>query len=230
MCSSDLVSYRGAFDGSDLWLSDWTFASQADLIPHRPALGDATHTVTVTGNLTGTNNWFRTNTYVLNGFVYVLDGGVLNIEPGTVVRGKAGTGLNSASLFITRGAKIFANGTAHSPIVFCSENDDLEDPNDIPLWQRGLWGGVVIYGKSVLNTASDATGNTSSPKYDVFEGLPDSVVSGQNINRYGGNDDNDNSGVFRYVSIRNSSTVILPNKEINALSLCAVGRDRKSVV
>ena len=218
------VSYRGAFDDSDLWLSDWTFASQADLIPHRPALGDATHTVVVTGNLTGTNKWFRTNTYVLNGFVYVLEGGVLNIEPGTVVRGKAGTGLNSASLFITRGAKIFANGTAHSPIIFCSENDDLEDPNDIALWQRGLWGGVVIYGKSVLNTASDATGNTSSPKFDLFEGLPNTVINGQQINAYGGNDDNDNSGVFRYVSIRNSSTVILPNKEINGLSLCAVGR------
>ena len=40
-------------------------------------------------------------------------------------------------------------------------------------------------------------------------------------------DENDNSGVFRYVSIRNSSTVILPNKEINGLSLCAVGRGTK---
>ena len=181
-------------------------------------------TIQVSGNLTGTINWINTNEYVLNGFVYVLDGGILNIEPGTVIRGKAGTGLNSASLFITRGAKIFANGTRAKPIIFCSETDDLLDPNDIPLWQRGLWGGVVIFGKSVLNTASDATGNTSSPKFDLFEGLPNTVVSGQQINAYGGNDDNDNSGVFRYVSIRNSSTVILPNKEINALSLCAVGR------
>ena len=49
-------------------------------------------------------------------------------------------------------------------------------------------------------------------------------MDGQHLNRFGGNDDNDNSGVFRYVSIRYSSTVILPNKEINGLSLCAVGR------
>jgi hypothetical protein len=181
-------------------------------------------TIQVIGNLSGTINWRNTNEYVLNGFVYVLDGGVLNIEPGTVIRGKAGVGLNSAALFITRGAKIFANGTAHSPIIFCSEADDLLDPNDIPLWTRNLWGGVVIYGRSVLNTPSDVNGQTANPKYDLFEGLPDTVVNGQNVNRYGGNDDNDNSGVMRYVSIRNSSTVILPDKEINALSLCAVGR------
>ena len=221
------VNYRGAFDDKDLWLSDWTFASQVGLVPHRPQLGDTAHTVNVTGNLSGVINWYRTNTYVLNGFVYVLPGGVLNIEPGTVVRGKAGTGLNSSCLFITQGAKIFAEGTAHSPIIFCSEADDLDDPNDIALWQRGLWGGIVVYGKSVLNTASDVKGNAASPKYDLFEGLPDTVVDGANLNRYGGSDDNDNSGVIRYVSIRNSSTVILPDKEINGLSLCAVGRGTK---
>jgi len=71
----------------------------------------------------------------------------------------------------------------------------------------------VIYGRSVLNTASDVTGNAASPKYDVFEGLPDAQVNGQFVNRFGGNDDNDNSGVFRYVSIRYSSTVILPTRK-----------------
>ena len=181
-------------------------------------------TIQVTANMTGTNNWYNTNEYVLNGFIYVLTNSVLNIQPGTVVRGKAGTGLSSASLFITQGAKIFANGTRAKPIIFTSETDDLVDPNDIPLYTRNLWGGIVLYGRSVLNTASDVTGNAASPKYEVFEGLPDNQVSGQFINRYGGNDDNDNSGVMRYCSIRYSSTVILPNKEINALSLCAVGR------
>jgi len=181
-------------------------------------------TIDVTANMSGTVNWYNTNEYVLNGFIYVLEGGVLNIEPGTVIRGKAGTGLNSAALFITRGAKIFANGTAHSPIIFTSETDDLDDPNDIPIYARNLWGGVVIYGKATINTSSDVAGNAAAPKYDVFEGLPDSQVGTQFVNRFGGNDDNDSSGVMRYCSIRHSSTVILPNKEINALSLCAVGR------
>jgi hypothetical protein len=186
-----------------------------------PALGDI---VQVTSNLTGNVRWVNANEYVLNGFIYVLADSTLTIEPGTVVRGKAGTGLNSSALFVTQGAKLLANGTRAKPIVFCSENDDLSDPGDIPLWQRGLWGGIVIFGNAVLNTSSDVAGNAASPKYDTFEGLPDTVVNGQHLNRFGGNDDNDNSGVFRYVSIRNSSTVILPNKEINGLSLCAVGR------
>jgi hypothetical protein len=184
-------------------------------------------TIQVSGNLAGTSNWYNTNEYVLNGFVYVLTNGVLNIEPGTVVRGKAGTGLDSSALFITQGAKIYANGTRNKPIIFTSETDDLTDPYDLPLWQRGLWGGIVVMGKSVLNTASDVGGNAASPKYDIFEGLSDTQVSGQFINRFGGNDDNDNSGVIRYVSIRYPGTVILPNKEINGLSLCAVGRGTK---
>src|SRR6185436_19384806 len=133
----------------------------------------------------------------------------------------------SATLFITRGAKIFANGTRAKPIIFCSENDDLTDTTDLPLWQRGLWGGIVIFGKSVLNTASLTVGNAASPKFDRFEGLGDTIVGSQHLNDFGGNDDNDDSGVMRYVSIRNSSTQILPDKEINGLSLCAVGRGTK---
>jgi hypothetical protein len=188
------------------------------------ALGAKADTVQITTNLTGNVTWYNTNEYVLNGFIYVLTNSTLTIEPGSVIRGKAGTGLNSAALFITQGAKIFANGTRAKPIVFTSETDDLTDPNDIPLWTRNLWGGVVIYGRSVLNTSSDVAGNAAPIKYDTFEGLPDTVVNGQHLDRFGGNDDDDNSGVFRYVSIRYSSTVILPNKEINGLSLAAVGR------
>jgi len=218
------VAYKGAFETDDLWIADWTFASQVGLVPRRPTLDDTAHIIQIAANLSGDVHWYRTNTYVLNGFIYVLTNSTLTIEPGTVIRGKAGTGLDSAALFITQGAKIFANGTPHSPIIFTSETDDLDDPSDIPLFTRNLWGGIVLYGRSVLNTASDVTGNAASPKYDLFEGLPDTQVSGQFVNRFGGNDDDDNSGVIRYVSIRYSSTVILPNKEINALSLCAVGR------
>src|SRR5882672_2249019 len=107
-------------------------------------LSAAADTIQVTNNLTGTVTWRNTNEYVLNGFIYVLANSVLTIEPGTVVRGKAGTGLDSAALFITQGAKIFANGTRAKPIIFTSETDDLSDPNDIPLYTRNLWGGIVL--------------------------------------------------------------------------------------
>ena len=75
------------------------------------ALAAKADTIEVTANLTGSATWSNTNEYVLNGFVYVLAGAELTIEPGTVIRGKAGTGLSSSALFITQGAKIFANGT-----------------------------------------------------------------------------------------------------------------------
>src|ERR1044071_8823643 len=136
-------------DNWQRWLSGLALAIALAVAP--TALGG---TVQVTVNLTGTVTWYSTNEYVLNGFIYVLSNSVLNIEPGTVIRGKAGTGLNSSALFITRGAKIFANGTRAKPIIFTSESDDLSDPNDIPLYTRNLWGGIVLYGRSVLNTAS----------------------------------------------------------------------------
>ena len=162
---------------------------------------------------------------MLSGFVYVLEGASLTIEAGTVVKGKPGADANTSCLIVTTGGKIFANGTRTRPIIFTAEADDVTDPDDLPIFQRGLWGGVVVMGKSVLNTPSDVIGAAASPKYDVFEGLPTATqINGQFVNRFGGNDDNDSSGVMRYVSIRHAGVVFLPNKELNGLSLCAVGR------
>ena len=98
------------------------------------ALGAEADIIQVTTNLTGNVTWVNTNEYVLNGGIYVLSNASLTIEPGTVVRGKPGTGTNNVSaLFITQDAKIFANGTRAKPIIFTAESDDLTDPNDIPL-------------------------------------------------------------------------------------------------
>ena len=211
--------YKGAFDGNDLWISGWTFLAQKGFVAARGA-----NTIQVTANISGSVNWYRTNEYVLNGFIYVLNGAALNIEAGTVIKGKPGTDAATKCLIVTSGGKIFANGTANNPIIFTAEADDVSDPTDLPLFQRGLWGGVVLLGKSVLNTTTDAAGNAASPKYEVFEGLPDTQISGQFVNRFGGNDDNDSSGVMRYVSIRHAGVVFQPNKELNGLSLGAVGR------
>ena len=90
------------------------------------ALAAHADTIDITTNLTGNVTWYNTNEYMLNGFIYVLTNSTLTIEPGTVIRGKSGTGLSSAALFITQGAKIFANGTRAKPIIFTSETDDLD--------------------------------------------------------------------------------------------------------
>ena len=186
----------------------------------------ATTTNIVSGAITTTTNWSSTNVYVLSGPVYVLSNAVLNIEAGTVVKGATNaTAATSAALYVCTGGKINANGTANSPIIFTSILDDVNDPFDLSPYQRGLWGGIVMFGKAKLNTASDAGGNAASPKYDVYEGLDGTlVVGGQNVFRFGGNDDDDNSGVLRYVSIRHGGKVLESAKEINGLSLGAVGR------
>ncbi|MBI5387300.1 MAG: hypothetical protein HZA90_21780 [Verrucomicrobia bacterium] len=213
------VAYAGAFDGNNLWIDGWTALSEYGFLPPRDA-----NFVQVTAPVSGTANWYRTNEYVLNGQIYVLDGGVLNIEAGTVVKGKPGGTNEFSALLVARGGKIYAEGTPENPIIFTAEQDDVYDPSDLGIYSRALWGGVVIFGQAVLNMAADSAGNLATPKYEVYEGLSDIQINGQNVNRFGGNDDHDNSGVLRYVSIRHGGVKILPNKEINGLSLGAVGR------
>src|SRR5436190_20689548 len=184
----------------------------------------------ITGILSGTNNWYRTNTYMLNGMVIVRSNAVLNIEAGTIIKGHdipPGDSTNVSSLVICRGAKIYAEGTPQNPIIFTADVDDTTLPDELPIWgptARGLWGGLVILGRTTINSAANAAGNAASPKYEVYEGLPDVVDGGEALLRFGGTDDDDNSGILRYVSIRHGGRALFPNKEINGLSLGAVGR------
>ncbi|MFQ5640118.1 MAG: T9SS C-terminal target domain-containing protein, partial [bacterium] len=155
--------------------------------------------------------WTSDNAYVLNGFVFVDSSATLTIEPGTVIKGKPGQGENASALIVARGGQIFANGTPTQPIIFTAEADDVNDPNDLPLDARGLWGGLIILGRAGLN---------STPGQTAIEGIPTTEIRGL----YGGNDDADNSGVIRYVSIRYGGTDIGAGNEINGLTLGGVGR------
>ena len=198
------------------------------------ALPGRAATITVpAGGLTGTHSWTANNEYVLDGFVYLLEGAVLNIEAGTVIRGKPGTAPNYGALFVCRGSKINALGTRLKPIIFTAEEDDISDPFDVPLADesgggRGLWGGVVILGKARINRPdAEASGSGTNPDgslFQLYEGLGDTLVGGQSVHRFGGNDDNDSSGCLRFVSIRYSGKALESNKEINGLSMAGVGR------
>ena len=108
--------------------------------------------IPVSGYLTGTNNWWRTNIYTLNGMVFVRSNGVLNIEAGTVIKGhNLGTfSTNVAALVVCRGGKIFAEGTPQNPIIFTADVDDTTFPDDLDIYQRGLWGGLVILGRTEM--------------------------------------------------------------------------------
>ncbi|MHC1731545.1 MAG: Ig-like domain-containing protein [Bacteroidales bacterium] len=158
--------------------------------------------ITVSGDITSDTKWYAQAKYLLSGYVYVKNNAVLTIEPGTVIKGVSNS---KATLIIERGSKIMAAGTLEKPIVFTS---------DKPAGQRatGDWGGLVICGKARTN------------KHDDGEGV--GIAEGGIGSKYGGTDDNDNSGVLQFVRIEFpgiplSSTA---NSEINGLTLYSVGK------
>ncbi len=167
-----------------------------------------TETITDNGGGTGTTTWTKDKTYIIEGFVFVNDGQILTIEPGTIVRGRTGQGENASALIIARGGKIIAEGTMEEPIVFTVEGDDLK--GSVPIHTKGLWGGLILLGRASVNTAAGEA---------HIEGIPVSEDRGV----YGGLADDDNSGILQYLSIRHGGTNIGEGNEINGLTLGGVG-------
>jgi hypothetical protein len=157
---------------------------------------------------TGTVTWTKDKEYVIEGFVFVNDGQTLTIDPGTVVRFKAGEGENASALIVSRGGKIKAEGTADEPIIFTAESDDLI--LSVEKEKRGLWGGLIILGNAPINVKGGEA---------AIEGIPFSEPRGV----FGGPDENDDSGVLKYVSIRHGGTNIGDGNEINGLTLGGIG-------
>lgn len=175
--------------------------------------------VRVTSNISTNTIWTTGKCYILEGRIAVLDGVTLIIQPGVVVKGEAGTGANATALLIARGAKLMAEGTASQPIIFTAESDkimpgQIVSPN-MDETITGLWGGVLVCGKAKIS-ASNSTGDVSEVQ---IEGIPTSDANGL----YGGNDDADNSGVLKYISIRHGGSNIGAGNEINGLTLGGVG-------
>ncbi len=162
------------------------------------------------GQGTGTTTWTADKEYLLDGFVFVNDGQVLTIEAGTVIRAKTGQGEYASALIVARGGQIMAEGTVDAPIIFTCAGDDLE--GSVPVKSQGLWGGVIILGEAPINTSSGEA---------HIEGIPSVEFRGI----YGGSKDDDNSGVFKYVSIRHGGTNIGDGNEINGLTLGGVGNE-----
>jgi hypothetical protein len=144
------------------------------------------------------------NTYVLRGTVYVVDGAKLTIEPGVIIHGEKSS---RGALVITKGTQILANGTVDKPIVFTS---DAATP------QRGDWGGIVILGRAKTNSSFNGVIGIGE-----IEG---GVNNAEGLGTYGGADDNDNSGVLKYVRIEYAGYAFLPDKELNGLTMGGVGK------
>lgn len=152
------------------------------------------------------------NTYILKGLVYMVGNHTMTIEPGVVIKGNY-AGADVAALIITRGSKIVAQGTANEPIVFTSNS-----PNP----QSGDWGGIVLCGKAAINTSYLGTNGLYQVEGGIDNSFGDGLAgSGDAVAPSPVNDDN--SGVLSYVRIEYAGYAFQPDKEINSLTMAAVG-------
>jgi len=171
-------------------------------------------TINVTSNVTTNTTWETGKVYILTSRITVVSGVTLTIEPGTIIKGQAGTGANATALIIARGAKIMAEGTEASPIIMTSIADEIEagqiDGGNLDIDLDGLWGGLIVLGNAPISADASSV---------QIEGIPPSDQNGL----YGGSDAADNSGVIKYVSIRHGGANIGEGNEINGLTLGGVG-------
>jgi len=191
------------------------------------------------GDLTATNTILTCDkTYILDNKIYVPAGKTLTIQPGTVIKGApTGNPANANAILVNRDGKIFASGTESCPIIFTAQADPLD--GTYALTNKGQWGGIVILGKAKNNLTTAA--NYSAAGTVGFNGTTGTGVNGGDgigfiegftaadaRNLYGmppgQEDDNDNSGVMRYVSIRHAGATVGANNELNGLTLGSVGR------
>ncbi|KGE87071.1 MAG: hypothetical protein ACE362_10200 [Phaeodactylibacter xiamenensis] len=183
------------------------------------------NTIILRENITEDATWTSDKTWVLGGRITVEAGATLTIQPGTVIKGEAGTGANATALLIARNATLLAEGTANAPIIFTSVADeitpervasgDFTSPNLDPDI-NGLWGGVIVLGNATISASNDNDDDVSEVQ---IEGIPATDTNGL----YGGTDDSDNSGVISHISIRHGGSNIGAGNEINGLTLGGVG-------
>jgi hypothetical protein len=152
----------------------------------------------------------------LSGVVYITKGVTLTVEAGAKVLGKSG--LDVASLVITRGAKIIAKGTAENPIVFTSAS---QNP------QSGDWGGIVILGTAKVNQTLTWKGAAVAGLTSVEGGINDTEVgyglAGSGDAAFPTGNDADNSGILQYARIEYAGYAYQPDNELNSLTMAGVG-------
>jgi hypothetical protein len=143
------------------------------------------------------SKFYAKGKWILKGYVYVVDGATVTFEAGCVVVSDVA---EKGALIIERGAKIIAQGTSTSPIVFTSGKA-------IGSRAPGDWGGIILLGKAPTNRPLD----------------PAPVIEGGVGRQYGGTDPFDESGVLRFVRIEYAGIAAEPGSEINGLTCGGVG-------
>lgn len=144
---------------------------------------------------TGKDYTIKKGVYTLVGWVYLAKGSKLTIEPGTIIKGDKKT---MASLIVEPGAQLIAKGDKNNPIIFTSaEPKGSRKPGD--------WGGLIICGNAKNN-------------------LKNQQIEGGPRTKHGGDNDDDNSGIYSYIRVEFAGYPFQKDKEINAITFGSVGR------
>lgn len=176
--------------GEANWLKNWTnFKSKTTDYKEVSSL--------LVGVITQNTTLYKKDIYLLTGIVYVTNGATLTIEPGTLIKGDSES---NATLVITKGSKIIAQGDETNPIIFTSNKPSSER-------KSGDWGGLILLGESPTNKFSGRLDFNLDPKFNV----------------YGGKNEESNSGILKYVRIEFAGGRAKNSEGLNGLSLAGVG-------
>ncbi|KAA1244971.1 hypothetical protein [Aquimarina sp. RZ0] len=191
-----IVSFSGlaqtAFNTNNTkWARGWTnFEPNSNNYPNHDE---------ILPNIIEEDTYLKNETvYLMSGDTYVINGASLTIQEGTLI--KADTE-KSTNLIITKGAKLIANGSKTSPIVFTSNKSANAR-------KSGDWGGITIIGSGKANTKEAAA---------IIKGAFNPLYT-----NFGGDKPDEETAVLRYVRIEYAG------KSTNGLSMYAFGN--KSVV
>lgn len=204
------VDYVGALspDASQDWTKGW-----AEWNPKAKLYADATDLTTLNDasgkkEITATLTLDAAKVYALTSIVIIKSGGKLVVPEGTLIRAKADLNATPklyATIVVERGGMIEINGSVTNPVVITSAN--AAGSRD-----RGDWGGIILCGKAINNQGTDIQ----------IEGF-NNISFDATLAKYGGTEDNDNSGSIKYLRIEFGGLAFEPNKEINGLTMGSVG-------
>jgi hypothetical protein len=133
--------------------------------------------------------------------------GVLTVEAGVRIYGSAGLDF----IVVNRGSQINVQGEPTRPVIMTSKQS-IEGNTGVD--SIGQWGGLVILGRAPISNCPGT----------VTPGTPECEAQVEGTNAfYGGNGPADNSGTLRYLRLMHSGFQILPNNELNGITLAGVG-------
>jgi len=176
-------------------------------------VGVISGTETITGPITTSRTLTNDKQWNLQGIVYVKDGAVLTIQPGTFVVGQPGSNPASA-LIITRSGTIEAKGTKSRPIIMTSA---------APFGQRtrggnGGWGGLAMLGRAPINVGANIPGGSNAAGEFYLEGLQTADDA-----LYGGTDPAHYCGTLEYVRVEFAGSILAAANELNSFTWAGCG-------